>query len=69
MHKVRVEIELPYDGVLGIEPEMPLSQAHRNSLMREAVYIQVKDALTQYGFQPEIKSVVKLWKVKANETN
>lgn len=65
MHKFKVEVEIPYDGALGLEKsDMPLTQAHENSLMREAVWMQVKDALTQYGFNPEIKSVVKVWKVK-----
>ena len=59
MHKFKVEIEVDYDGQLGIErPEVPLSKSHKNALMREAVWLQVADAMAMYGLPTTVKSVV-----------
>ena len=59
MFKFRVEIEVDYDGELGIErPEVPLSKSHKNALMREAVWLQVADAMAMYGLKTTVKSVV-----------
>jgi hypothetical protein len=59
MHTFKVEIEVDYDGQLGIErPEVPLSKSHKNALMREAVWLQVADAMAQYGLPTTVKSVV-----------
>ena len=59
MFKFKVELEIDYDGELGIErPERPLSKSHKNALMREAVWLQVADAMAMYGLQTTVKSVV-----------
>lgn len=59
MFKFKVEIEVDYDGQLGIEkPEVPLSKSHKNALMREAVWLQVADAMAMYGLPTTVKSVV-----------
>jgi hypothetical protein len=59
MHKFKVEIEIDYDGELGVErPERPLSKSHKNALMREAVWLQVADAMAIYGLTTTVKSVV-----------
>jgi hypothetical protein len=59
MYKFKVEIEIDYDGELGIErPEVPLSKSHKNALMREAVWLQVADAMAMYGLKTTVKSVV-----------
>lgn len=59
MHKFKVEIEVDYDGELGVErPEVPLSKSHKNALMREAVWLQVADAMAMYGLPTTVKSVV-----------
>jgi hypothetical protein len=59
MHKFKVEIEIDYDGELGVErPERPLSKSHKNALMREAVWLQVADAMAMYGLTTTVKSVV-----------
>ena len=59
MPKFKVEIEIDYDGELGVErPERPLSKSHKHALMREAVWLQVADAMAQYGLQAAVKSVV-----------
>lgn len=59
MYKFKVEIEIDYDGELGIErPEVPLSKSHKNALMREAVWLQVADAMAIYGLKTTVKSVV-----------
>jgi hypothetical protein len=59
MHKFKVEIEIDYDGELGLErPERPLSKSHKNALMREAVWLQVADAMAIYGLTTTVKSVV-----------
>ena len=59
MHKFKVEIEINYDGEIGVErPERPFSKSHKNALMREAVWLQVADAMAQYGLQAAVKSVV-----------
>jgi hypothetical protein len=59
MFKFKVELEIDYDGELGIErPERPLSKSHKNALMREAVWLQVADAMAMYGLQTAVKSVV-----------
>lgn len=59
MYKFKVEIEVDYDGQLGIErPEVPLSKSHKNALMREAVWLQVADAMAMYGLPTTVKSVV-----------
>jgi hypothetical protein len=59
MFKFKVEVEIDYDGELGIErPERPLSKSHKNALMREAVWLQVADAMATYGLQATVKSVV-----------
>ena len=59
MYKFKVEVEIDYDGELGIErPEVPLSKSHKNALMREAVWLQVADAMAIYGLQAAVKSVV-----------
>lgn len=59
MHTFKVEIEIDYDGQLGIErPEVPLSKSHKNALMREAVWLQVADAMAMYGLTTTVKSVV-----------
>ena len=59
MFKFKVELEINYDGELGIErPERPLSKSHKNALMREAVWQQVADAMAMYGLQTTVKSVV-----------
>lgn len=63
MPKFRIEVELDYDGVTGIErADLPTSKSHLNALMREAVYIQVNDAMTQYGFKSKINRVRKVGK-------
>jgi hypothetical protein len=59
MNKYRVVIEVDYDGELGLErPEMPMSKSHINALMRQAVWLQMADAMGQYGFKATVKSVV-----------
>jgi hypothetical protein len=59
MHKFKVEIEIDYDGELGVErPQRPLSKSHKKALMREAVWLQVADAMAMYGLQAAVKSVV-----------
>jgi hypothetical protein len=59
MHKFKVEVEIDYDGELGLErPERPLSKSHKNALMREAVWLQVADAMAIYGLTTTVKSVV-----------
>jgi hypothetical protein len=59
MFKFKVELEIDYDGELGIErPERPFSKSHKNALMREAVWLQVADAMAMYGLQTTVKSVV-----------
>lgn len=59
MFKFKVEVEIDYDGELGIErPERPFSKSHKNALMREAVWLQVADAMAMYGLQTTVKSVV-----------
>jgi hypothetical protein len=59
MPKFKVKIEIDYDGELGVDRlERPLSKSHKNALMREAVWLQVADAMAQYGLQATIKSVV-----------
>jgi hypothetical protein len=59
MYKFKVEVEIDYDGELGIErPEVPLSKSHKNALMREAVWLQVADAMAIYGLKTTVKSVV-----------
>ena len=59
MPKFKVEIEIDYDGELGVDRlERPLSKYHKNALMREAVWLQVADAMAQYGLQAAVKSVV-----------
>ena len=59
MYKFKVEVEIDYDGELGIErPEVPLSKSHKNALMREAVWLQVADAMALYGLTTTVKSVV-----------
>lgn len=59
MNKYRVVIEVDYDGELGVErPEVPMSKSHINALMRQAVWLQMADAMGQYGFKATVKSVV-----------
>ena len=59
MYKFKVEVEIDYDGELGIErPGVPLSKSHKNALMREAVWLQVADAMAIYGLKTTVKSVV-----------
>ena len=59
MYKFKVELEMDYDGELGIDrPEVPLSKSHKNALMREAVWLQVADAMAIYGLKTAVKSVV-----------
>lgn len=61
MPKFRIELELDYDGVLGLEPkERPRSKSHENVLMRNAVYAQVEDAMTQYGLKGDVYLVRKV---------
>ena len=59
MYKFKVELEMDYDGNLGADrPGVPLSKSHKNALMREAVWLQVADAMAIYGLQAAVKSVV-----------
>jgi hypothetical protein len=59
MDKFKVEIEIKYDGEIGVErPERPFSKSHKNALMREAVWLQVADAMAMYGLTTTVKSVV-----------
>jgi hypothetical protein len=59
MYKFKVEIEIDYDGELGVErSERPFSKSHKNALMREAVWLQVADAMAMYGLTTTVKSVV-----------
>jgi hypothetical protein len=59
MYKFKVEVEIDYDGELGIDrPGVPLSKSHKNALMREAVWLQVADAMAIYGLKTTVKSVV-----------
>jgi hypothetical protein len=59
MYKFKVELEMDYDGELGIDrPGVPLSKSHKNALMREAVWLQVADAMALYGLTTTVKSVV-----------
>jgi hypothetical protein len=59
MYKFKVEIEIDYHGELGIErPEVPLSKSHKNALMREAMWLQVADAMAIYGLKTTVRSVV-----------
>jgi hypothetical protein len=59
MYKFKIELEMDYDGELGIDrPEVPLSKSHKNALMREAVWLQVADAMAMYGLTTAVKSVV-----------
>ena len=59
MYKFKVELEMDYDGELGIDrPGVPLSKSHKNALMREAVWLQVADAMAMYGVTTTVKSVV-----------
>ena len=62
MFKFKVELEVETRGELPIEnPQIPMSASHRNALMREAVWLQISDALHQYGLEPHtILSVVKV---------
>lgn len=61
MPKFRIELELDYDGVLGLEPKKrPRSKSHENVLMRNAVYAQVEDAMTQYGLKGDVYLVRKV---------
>ena len=62
MFKFKVELEVETRGELPIEnPQIPMSASHRNALMREAVWLQISDALRQYGLEPyNILSVVKV---------
>jgi hypothetical protein len=59
MPKFRVELELDYDGVVSAEPR-PKSKSHLNAIMRDDVYAQVQDALTQYGFKADVYQVRKV---------
>jgi hypothetical protein len=59
MNKYRIILELDYDGELGNErPELPMSKSHKNALLRQAVWLQMADAMGQYGFKATVKSVV-----------
>ena len=59
MHKFKVKIEVDYNEELGADrPDRPLSKSHKNALMREAVWLQVADAMAMYGLKTTIKSVV-----------
>ena len=59
MYKFKVEVEIDYDGELGIDrPDVPLSKSHKNALMREAVWLRVADAMGMYGLKTTVKSVV-----------
>ena len=59
MYKFKVEVEIDYDGELGIDrPEIPLSKSYKNALMRELVWLQVADAMAMYGLKTTVKSVV-----------
>ena len=59
MYKFKVELEMDYDGDLGVErPGVPLSKSHKNALMRESVWLQVADAMAMYGLTTTVKSVV-----------
>lgn len=62
MFKFKIELEVETRGELPIEnPQIPMSASHRNALMREAVWLQISDALHQYGLEPHnILSVVKV---------
>jgi hypothetical protein len=59
MYKFKVELEVNYEGELGVDrPGVPLSKSHKNALMREAVWLQVADAMAMYGLTTTVKSVV-----------
>jgi hypothetical protein len=59
MHKFKVEIEIDYDGIIGEErADLPMSKSHKNALMRQAVWLQVADAMAMYGLTTTVKSVV-----------
>jgi hypothetical protein len=59
MHKFKVKIEVDYNEELGADrPDRPLSKSHKNALMREAVWLQVADAMAIYGLTTTVKSVV-----------
>jgi hypothetical protein len=59
MHKFKIEIEINYDGLIGEErTDLPMSKSHKNALMRQAVWLQVADAMASYGLTTTVKSVV-----------
>ena len=59
MHKFKVELEINYDGIIGEErTDLPMSKSHKNALMRQAVWLQVADAMAIYGLTTTVKSVV-----------
>ena len=61
MPKFRVALELDYDGVISVEhADRPKSKSHINAIMRDDVYAQVQDALTQYGFKADVYQVRKV---------
>lgn len=57
MPKYTAKVVIHYDGEIGVEPHVRLTQAKRNEMMRDVVWIQVADALKLYGLDTEVVEV------------
>lgn len=58
--KVTLEVTVG-DDLLPENPNIPMTQSHRNALMREQVWLRVSDALQMQGLEPhQVLSVVKV---------
>lgn len=60
MPKFSAKIVIDYDGVIGVEPGTVVTTAKRNEMMRDVVWLQINDALTQYGLKPQVQEVRKV---------
>jgi hypothetical protein len=60
MPKFTAKVVIDYDGQIGVEPGTIVTKAKRNEMMRDVVYLQLVDALRQYGLDPVIVEVRKM---------
>jgi hypothetical protein len=60
MPKFSAKVVIDYDGVIGVEPGTHVTTAKRNEMMRDVVWLQLNDALAQYGFKSEVSNVRKV---------
>ena len=58
--KFSAKVLIEYDGVIGVEPKTVMTQAKRNEMMRDVVWLQVDDALRLYGLKPQMIEVRKV---------